>query len=128
MTFIKRYKQVRGILGWIIKGAILLVILFFASAICSPLVPLLRQDPPDINKAHWIVQTSSRLYYTNSVISADGSPAITDYWYSDGKGYKFVDGVKKPSEVVNYKYENGKWYLIFKKSVYGQVAVVRRAE
>ncbi len=126
MTFIKRYKQVTGILGWIIKGAILLVFLFFASAIFAPLIH--PNKPPSVGEAQWIVQTSSRLYYTNSVISVDGSPAITDYWFTNGKNYDFVDGRKKPSEVVNYKYENGKWYLIFRKSVYGQVAVVRRTE
>ena len=69
------------------------------------------QAPPTTKEAPWAVQTSSRIYYAKSFSSVDGSPAIKDYWSLDGKRYSYHQDI-----------------LVFDKTLYGNVDIVRRPE
>ncbi len=69
-------------------------------------------EPPSIQDAPWMVQTSSRTYYAKEVTSLNGNPAIRHFWISDGGSWR----------------ENKKDIKVFDKRLYGNVAIIRRVK
>ncbi len=68
-------------------------------------------DPPSIQDAPWIVQTTSRTYYAQEITSINGTPAIKHFWVSDGGWFKEYKDIQ-----------------VFDKRLYGTVKVIRRAK
>jgi hypothetical protein len=69
-----------------------------------------QNDPPHVADAPWEIDTSSRIYFAQQVsILPDKNPQIKGYWYSDGGGYRYVDGI-----------------LPFPRKLYGPVNIIKR--
>ncbi len=98
-------KIIAGVLLFVGIAFLTLLIVGVASYFWHP------NDPPSVQDAPWVVQTSSRVYYAKEINTVKGSPAIRVYWTSDGGGWK-----KQKTE------------LVFDKKLYGQVAIVRRTK
>lgn len=66
-------------------------------------------NAPSVEEAPWAVQTSSRVYYGESISEIGENPAITNYWISDGKNYTYHEDT-----------------FVFEKESWGEVRIIKR--
>lgn len=95
---------------FVLFGVGLFILIFGFSYIGSCYFKATR--PPPINDAPWVVQTSSRVFFTQNYSTVNGTPTIKGYWMQDEHGY--------------YHYSDK--VVVFPPKLYGNVAVIRRTE
>lgn len=116
----------------IISGVMLVIGIGFVVLLLVGIVGFFwhPNEPPSMQDAPWVVQTSSRTYYAKELTAYNKSPAISNYWYSDGGKWYFVSETrtKKAVETPTDKLVNGKWCLVFDKKLYPEVNIYRRVK
>lgn len=97
----------------VVAGILVLMILGAANWFMNK-----TQQPPDVEKAPWVIQTysfdemriPSRVYYAEELtILEDGTPVVVGYWKYDGRKFTHINDEKE-----------------FPIDIYGEIGITKR--
>jgi hypothetical protein len=69
------------------------------------------KNPPSVQEAPWLIQTSSRIYYASEFSVQNGIQAIRGFWYSNGGRWIFNSGI-----------------MTFPQDIFGPISIIRRTQ
>lgn len=101
--------RIPKVVRYIIRGVLILAVVFIlVTGLIAYFVK--SKEPPAVQDAPWLINTSSRVYYARELsILPDGNPKIKGYWELDNGRYRYYDSI-----------------FDFPRELFGSVDIIRR--